>query len=161
MVAGVFFIYSNMNGLEQWITFILVLLINSYDWRLKLKLNIAWSKFIYLRLRVIIPLKKNRAKRYIAKISIFPQSIYIQYTMLRAYYNFKIEIEQERKKLSILIHNYNDTFYSNITITKRHLSKKNFWILTNVLALKFMTDRKSENFALIWAGVDFLPIFKF
>lgn len=29
----------------------------------------------------------------------------------------------------------------------------------NVLASKSVTGRKSENFALIWAGVDFLPVF--
>lgn len=31
----------------------------------------------------------------------------------------------------------------------------------NVLASKSVTGRKSENFALIWAKLDFLPIFKF
>lgn len=31
----------------------------------------------------------------------------------------------------------------------------------NVLASKSVTGRKSENFALIWAELDFLPIFKY
>lgn len=53
--------------------------------------------------------------------------------------------------------------HSSIAITKRYLGLRQEELLNtyDVLVSKSVTGRKSENFALIWAGLDFLPIFKF